>query len=257
MRKLQFATLALVATLLALAGCNGTTDDTGTSSATASATGVWSGTDSVSGLAITAIVNAAGDAVFIRSDGLQFVGTAQVSGSTLAVTVDGYSNFGSTFSDGSTYGLGTVNGTVSTASGMTLSLSFTTNSGTAITGSWSLTYDSISTSGSSLATLSGNYSGGLSAAVVSITSSGVLTSQSGTDNCVMNGTVTTADSSTDIYEVSFSYENCTGNDAVLNGVAFSGLAVLDTNASPTQLVMQAVGSSSSVNYGIVSYLNLS
>jgi hypothetical protein len=86
-----------------LGGCNSTTDDgSGSGTSNASATGVWSGSDSVSGLGVTALINAAGQATFIRGDGVQFTGTVQVSGSTLAVTVDGYTDFGNTFSDGST-----------------------------------------------------------------------------------------------------------------------------------------------------------
>ena len=63
------------------------------------------GTDSVTGL---------GDghhqlrgAAFIRADGILFTGSVQVSASTLAVTVDGYPDFSSAFSDGSDYGIGT------------------------------------------------------------------------------------------------------------------------------------------------------
>ena len=77
-----------VAALLAT-GCNGTTDNT-TNTTTQSATGVWSGTDSVTGLGVTAIINSGGQAAFIRSDGILFTGAVQVSASTLAVTVDGY-----------------------------------------------------------------------------------------------------------------------------------------------------------------------
>ena len=66
-----------VAALLAT-GCNSMTDDTANTT-TQSATGVWSGTDSVTGLGVTAIINSGGQAVFIRSDGIQFTGAAQVS----------------------------------------------------------------------------------------------------------------------------------------------------------------------------------
>jgi hypothetical protein len=56
-----------------LCGCNSTTDDgSGSGTSNASATGVWSGNDSVSGLGVTALINAAGQATFIRGDGVQF-----------------------------------------------------------------------------------------------------------------------------------------------------------------------------------------
>src|ERR1700722_8690824 len=95
--------------LILLAGCTGSDSDTGTSTTTnQSAVGFWSGTDSVTGLAVTAIVNSSGEAALLRSDGAQFAGAAQVSGSSLAVAADGYSNFTSTFSDGTTTGVDAV-----------------------------------------------------------------------------------------------------------------------------------------------------
>jgi large repetitive protein len=241
--------------LWALVGCNSSDDNSNSSSTTnASATGVWTGTDSVSGLNITALINSGGQATFIRSDGVQFTGTVQVSGNTLAATVDGYSDFGEAFSDGSTYGIGTLSGSVSTASTLTASLTFTTTDNTSITGTWSLTYDSLSTSGSSTSAVSGNYTDSLSGATISITSAGAMTSQNPTNGCVLNGSISTADSTTDVYEVAFSYESCTGGDVDLNGVQFTGLAFLNTSTSPAQLDIAVTGASSSTHYGFVSTL---
>jgi hypothetical protein len=237
-----------------LAGCNSTSDDSNSTTTNATATGIWTGSDSVSGLNITAFINSAGQATFIRSDGIEFVGTVQVSGNTLAVTVDGYSNFGTTFSDGSTYGIGTLNGSVMTGETLTATLSFTTNDNTSISGTWSLTYDTLSNTASSTAAVSANYTDSVSGAVVSITSTGAMTSQSGSTGCVLNGSISTGDSTHDIYEVAFTYEDCTGTDAVLNGVQFTGLAILDTEDSPAQLSVAVSGSSSTAKYGIVSTL---
>jgi hypothetical protein len=241
--------------LWALSGCNGTSDDSGSSSTTnASATGLWTGTDSVSGLSVTAFINSNGQATFIRGDGIQFVGTAQVSGNTLAVTVDGYANFGTAFNDGSTYGIGTLNGSVTSGATLSATLSFTTTDNTAVTGSWSLNYETLSTAGSSTSAVSANYTDSVTGAVVSITSSGSMTSQSASNGCVLNGSITTSDSSYDVYQVAYSYEDCTGTDAVLNGVVFTGLASLNTNDSPAQLDIAVSGSSTSAHYGIVSVL---
>ena len=137
-----FTAVVGLGSLMALfAGCNTDLNNSSGSTTDQSATGIWSGSDSVSGLGVTAIINSGGDAAFIRSDGVLFTGTVQVSGSALAVTVDGYTVFGgAAFSDGSTSGLGTLNGTVSSASTLTAALTFTTADSTAITGSWSLTY---------------------------------------------------------------------------------------------------------------------
>ena len=251
--------LALVAGAAAglAAGCNSTDDGTGSGSSTtnASATGVWSGTDSVSGLAVTAIINAAGDAVFMRSDGILFVGPAQVSNDTLAVAVDGYSDFPTTFSDGSSYGIGTLNGTVSTGSSIAATLTFTTNGNTAISGTWSLSFAAESNNASSTSAVSGNYTDTVTGAVLAISSNGVMTSQNASNSCVLNGSISTDDSTHNIYEVAYSFENCTGTYASVNGVQFTGLATLNTAVAPAQLTMAVSGASSSSKYGIVSTLN--
>jgi hypothetical protein len=242
--------------LILLTACTGFGGDTGTTTTTnQSAAGIWSGTDSVTGLAVTAIVNSSGEAAFLRSDGTQFAGTAQVTGSSLAVAVDGYSNFTTTFPDGTTTSVGTISGTVTTSTTMTVTLSATSSGGTAITGNWTLSYSSLSTLASSLAAVSANYADGTTGATVSIDGLGDVNSQDSTTGCVMNGTVSTGDTAFDIYEINFTYKNCTGNYAVLNDVEMTGLAVLDTAVSPQQLVIAVTGQSSDGSYGITSYLN--
>jgi hypothetical protein len=242
--------------LILLAGCTGSDSDTGTSTTTnQSAVGIWSGTDSVTGLAVTAIVNSSGESAFVRSDGVQFAGTAQVSGSSLAVAVDGYSNFTNTFEDGTTTGVGTISGTVTTSTTMTVSLSFTTSGGTAVTGNWTLSYNALSSVASSLAAVASNYTDGITGATVSIDGLGDVNSQDPTTGCVLNGTISTNNSAYDIYQIAFTYTSCTGNYALLNDVDMTGLAVLDTGASPPQLVIAVTGQSSSGSYGITSYLN--
>jgi len=242
--------------LILLGGCTGTSDDTGSSTTTnQSAVGIWSGTDSATGLAVTAIVNSSGESEFLRSDGVQFAGTAQVSGSSLAVAVDGYSNFTTTFSDGTTTGVGTISGTVTTSTTMTASLTFTTSGGTAIAGNWTLSYNALSTLASSLATVSANYTDGTTGATVSIDGVGDVNSQDASTGCVLNGTISTSDTAYDIYQISFTYKNCTGSYAALNNVEMTGLAVLDTGVSPQQIVIAVTGQSSSGSYGITSDLN--
>jgi hypothetical protein len=257
---LRALAVAAVATSLLGSTCSSTGSGSG-STTTQSATGIWTGTDSVSGGSVVALINSGGQATFIYGNGEQFTGSAQVSGATLAATVDGYSNFfGSAFSDGSTYGIGTVNGTVSTASSITATLSFTTNDSTAISGNWSLTYSAASTTSSSTAAVSGNYTDTVTGAVLSITSNGVMTSQSASNGCVLNGSISTNDSTTNIYEVAYSFASCTGTSAVLNGVQFTGLATpapINSSLSSSQLTMVVSGTASSTGtkYGIVSYFN--
>jgi hypothetical protein len=257
MRKVWIILISLAGGLVALAttGCNGTYGGISNPMPTnASATGIWGGTDSVTGLSVAGYIDPAGEAVFIRADGVQFAGATQVSGSTLVAAVVGCANFGSTFNDGSTYGLGTLNGSVATGSTLTLSLSFTTNGGTAQTGSWSLTFSTLTNSGSSLNTISANYTDTASGSVISISGNGVMTGQNPANSCVVNGTITIINSSYDIYQVSLTYENCTGSYAVLNGLQLTGLAVLNPNSSPTQLTISVAGASAGGKFGLTLYL---
>jgi hypothetical protein len=247
--------IGAAAAALMLPGCNGTSSSSTTSTTNASATGVWSGSDSVSGLSVTAFINSAGQATFIRADGVQFVGPAEVSGNTLAITVNGYTDFPGTFSDGSTYGIGTVNGTVTTGATISATLDFTTNGGTAVSGTWSLTFETLSNTSSSPAAISGNYTDTVTGAVLSITSAGAMTEQNPNNSCVLNGSISTADSTHDIYEVAYTFEDCTGTYSTLNGVQFTGLASLNTNLSPAQITMAVSGASTSGKYAIVSTLN--
>jgi len=260
MRAILLRIIGLGIASTVLVGSNCSSGDSGSggsgsgSVTNASATGVWSGNDSMTGLGITALINSAGQATFIRSDGVQFAGPVQVSGSTLAVQVDGYSNFNSAFSDGSTYGIGTLDGTVTTGNTLTATLTFTTTGNTSITGNWTLNYEALSNNSSSTTAISGNYSDNVMSATLSITTTGVTSSQSSTTNCVLNGSVSTSDSTHNVYEVAYSYASCTGNYAVLNGVQFTGLATLNSNAAPTQLTMAVTGASSGNKYAIVSSL---
>ena len=122
---------------LTLVSCNSTIDNGGGGTVTpASPVGVWVGSDSVTSLSITAYINSAGQATFFRSDGVQFDGSVQISGSTLAATVTGYTDFSSNFSDDSNTGIGTLNGTVTTGNSLSATLTFTTDGGTMITGTW-------------------------------------------------------------------------------------------------------------------------
>ncbi len=255
----RFTAGAALAALLLSSGCTSSDNSSSSGSTTtnASPTGIWTGTDSVTALNITGYIDSAGEAVFMRSDGAQFVGPTQVSNDTLAATVTGYADFGNTFGDGSTYGLGTLNGTVTTGSTLTLTLSFTTNNGTALSGSWSLSYSTLSSVTSSLGSVSANYTDTASGSAISINGDGVMSGQNANNGCVLNGSITVSDSSYDIYQVAFTYEDCTGSYAVLNGVQFTGLAALNTSNSPAQLTIAVAGASSSSKYAIVLNLDVS
>ena len=269
-------TVVFVALLAALGGCNtgdlptlGSSSSSPSSSSSggnASAAGIWTGVDSASGMAMTAFIDSSGNADFILANGVQYTGTVQVAGTNVAISVEGYPQFGSQFSDTSTYGVGTFNGTVSTGSSLTGTLSFTTSDNTMSTSDWSLTFSSLYDTASPLSAVSGTYTESSSAvsagldplagATVTISSSGALSGHSPTTGCALNGTLTNSNPSNDLFTVSYTYESCTGSYAGLNGVQFTGLADNDPNSSPAQVVIGATAQSSSGSfYAVVLALN--
>ncbi len=248
-----------LAALLLVSACTSSDDNSSGSGSTTnqSPTGIWTGTDSVTGLSITGYIDSADEAVFMRSDGAQFVGPVTVSDSTLAATLTGYADFPNTFSDNSTYGLGTLNGSVTAGSTLTGTLSFTTNGGTAQSGSWSLNYSTLSTLTSSLSSVTANYTDSTTGSTITIDGNGVMTGQSATYGCVLNGSITVSDSSYDVYSVAFTWESCTGTFAALNGVQFTGLAALNNTNSPNVLTIAVAGANSTSKYAIVLSLSAS
>ena len=256
----------LVALAVWLGGCNssdlsnllGASSSSSSPSGVASAAGIWMGSDSATGLAITGFVDSSGQADFILSNGIQFTGAVQVAGTSVAMSLDGYPQFGAQFSDGSTYGVGTFNGTVSSGSALTGTLSFTTTGDTATTSTWTLTFDSLYDMASALTTLNGTYTESTSAVSqgldplsgvnVSISSSGVLSGENTANGCVLNGTISNSNASYDVFQVSFTYANCTGSYSALDGVQFTGLADYNPNESPSGIVIGVTGQSSSGAY---------
>lgn len=245
--------LALSTAALLIAACNSTSNDNNNNT-TQSATGIWSGTDSVSGLTVTGIVNSGGQGTFIRSDGIQFVGAVQVSASTLAASVDGFPDFPQQFSDGSTYGIGTLSGTVTTGTTLTATLTFTTNGNTAITGNWSLTYESLSDTASSPSAFAGTYTDSASGATFTVTPSGAITVSNSPNGCRLTGSVTTSDTTHNIYEISYGYTACTGTYQSLNGVQFTGLGTINATLSPVQALIAATGTLNGNYFGIITPL---
>jgi hypothetical protein len=230
--------------------------------------GVWVGTDSVTGAEVVALINAAGQSIFIRSDYSQYAGMLSVANAAITATLKGYPMFPGTFADGSISGSGALTATVDQATSITGSLAFVSSGGTSYPGSYSLGYADVSAAGSAMADVATSYTDGsttdpnagatitITATVtagVTSTTAGTIASAGASTGCVMTGTIMTADATTDVYEVAYSYTGCTGAFAPLNGIALSGLAAL--NDSPLQLLMAVNGPSGGAPiYGLVSSL---
>ena len=129
---------------------------------------------------------------------------------------------------------------------MQLTDQFTTANGSSTSGSVSL--KSVLTSGRTWvrtehhsATVSGNYTDQSSGDVVSITTAGDVTWHDATTGCSGNGTISVTNPNNSVYQVKFSYENCQGQYASLNGGQFTGLAALNTSVNPVQVIVGVTG----------------
>jgi len=194
--------------------------------------GIWQGTDPLTNLALYGIVTEAGAFNFLRSDGAQYFGTLTTSGNNLSGTFTGVPPLGKSFTDGSTYGTGTISGTIQARTSITATYTFTTANGRNSSGSGSLAFNSLYLSESSLATIAGNYSDPSGNSVVNINSSGVVFDQQVATGCVINGQISIINSAYDAYQVQYTFSSCLGSYAILNGTTATGLGVFDTTAVP-------------------------
>ena len=253
-----FTRVALGVALCALSACGGGGyGGGGTPMTNASVGGIWGGTDPVSGLAMVGLVDEQGEFHFIRADGAQYVGNASVSGTAVMASFDGYTPLGTTFPDGSTHGTGSLSGSVSERVSISANTQFMTDAGSNSSGALSLAFNSLYNTPSALTTISGNYTDPSSGDVITINSDGAITWQDPATGCVGNGTISIINASYNAYRVQFDYANCTGQAAVLNGVQFSGLATLNTTASPQQAIAGVTGTAGGVTYSVVITLNRS
>lgn len=127
-KLLVFVTLSLVASL-ALSACGG---GGGSSSppppppiTNASPGGIWEGSTS-DGLSLIGLVTETGQFHFLQSDGVQYFCYLSVSGNAVSSGFTGITQLGTTFTDGSTSGSGTLTGTIAERSTLNGSAAFKT-----------------------------------------------------------------------------------------------------------------------------------
>ena len=123
---------------------------------------------------------------------------------------------------------------------ITLTATCTTTAGLEEKVSAELDYDSLYDRDSSLAAMAGNYDDG-TGTVLNINALGTMFEQSTASGCVLNGRVGIIDSAFNLYDVEFGYSSCNGDDVVLNGTNFVGMAVLDNSSAAEALIVVATG----------------
>jgi hypothetical protein len=217
--------------------------------------GIWRGTESVSGLQVTGLVDESGNFHFLRGDGVQYVGATTVSGQSLTANLEGFVPLGFAFPDGSRHGTGSITATLQARKTITATTRFQTDSGSVSNGTLNLTFDTLYNRASSLTTLSGNFTNPANNVVVTVGSNGTLFSQDPASGCVLNGNVSVINASYNAYRVQYDYANCVGQASALNGVQFSGLATLDNTVVPERIILGVTGQSGNVKYSVVLQLN--
>lgn len=244
----SIATLATMTALLA--GCGGGSGSGGGSisppAAAASPGGIWTGTDSATGMQVTALVAESGEMDVIRSDRAQFIGTLSVSGSSISAAIDGDAPFGFTFPDGSIHGTGKVTGTLVERSSIQATVAFTTDGGESSTSSVTLAFQSSYMTIPNIANLAGTYTDSNTGAVITIDSGGTIFAQDPASGCVVNGNVHVVDGAHSLYAPLADYANCLGAAATLNGLEFDGSATFN---GTTALV--GLHDKSGKHYGLV------
>lgn len=215
----------------------------------ASIGGIWEGTTS-QGENVLGLVAETGEFHFINEDMAQYVGTAVSNVNAVNASYTGFANFGFQFADGSTSGTGTLTGTVQERSTLTATSNFTTSLGNLNSTTLTLTYNALYDRDSSLATIAGNFQDSVGV-VLNINSNGVAFLQEPTTGCVLNGQVSTIDTRYNAYRIQWTFASCQGQNAVLNGIVFHGLATLDNTTSPEVLIIGATGESGGVTAALV------
>jgi hypothetical protein len=219
----------------------------------ASPGGIWEGTLS-NGEEVLGLVTESGEFHFITDSFTQYFGTVATTGTSASGQFTGYTNVGYVFEDGSTRGSGTLSGTLQARSTFAATTSFRTSAGSDVANSVSLTYNSLYDRDSSLQTVAGNFRDIRSGAIVNINASGQAFAQNPSTGCILNGTISIIDARYNAYRVEYTYSNCQGGNAVLNGLVLRGLATLDNTSSPELLIVGAQALSNGVGLSVVEVL---
>src|SRR4029453_1260198 len=105
--------------------------------------GIWRGLEPGTGFDIMGLVDETGAFRFINSRGVQYVGTATVADTQLDASLEGFTQLGDAYLDGSAHGTGSGSGAVDERTSMNLLFQYQTDNGTALSGNLNVTYDAV------------------------------------------------------------------------------------------------------------------
>ena len=243
--------------MIAVSSCGGGGGGGGvapSSPANVSPGGIWIGVDSNGG-DIVAIVTETGRFHFLTLDDLsQGSGIISVSNvNNLSGNFQLVTQLGFVFPDGTTLANCTLSGTVTERQTITVTVNCTTTAGLQQQNTATLSYDATYDLDSSLARIAGNFQG--INAVLNIAGDGTIFAQDAVTGCVINGQVGIIDAAFNAYDLGFTYNNCLGQEAILNGSTFSGIAVLDNTGNPEVLIVTAIGTVGAVLVSFIQALD--
>jgi hypothetical protein len=202
---------------------------------TVTATGVPPATQNILGL-----VSETGQFHFISDDGAQYFGTLTISGRNATSKFVGVPSPGATFVDGSVSGTGTLNGTIQERATLTATAVFTTANNAVSNVSMTVQYDRSYEVNSSLAAVDGNYTAkGSPPGTDTITISNGQFSYADNTGCLANGTVSIIDARYNLYNVEFTFANCSTPGQ--NGLQLQGLLTIYATSNPNLLVFAVHG----------------
>jgi hypothetical protein len=193
--------------------------------------------------------------------GVYYVGQFTTTGNTTTAKVDAITAQFSSYPDRATSGTGTLDGHLIQRTSIDGSVTINTDPATLIAGgqtfanSLSVTFSTRYNRPSSLDTIAGNY--GQSSLTLTIASDGVLSAQDASTGCAINGTIVTIDPHFNLYAVTLSTMNCSGEFGVPDGAHLKGLATLDDSQDPESLYIGAADSVSATKSAMTIQVNRS
>ena len=263
-KKLKLRTIAAATAVVGLYGCGGSSGGSGivaTAQAQSSSTptqlnaprspaaGIWTGTDTSTGLAVTAMIDGGGDLVAVRSDGNVYFDSNEpvlaVNGTSVSGKLEGDASFGASFPDGSTHGEGSISGTVQPAMTLTGTIAFTTDKGEATTNNVSLTYNALYDRTPALPSLAGTYTDAIGDSVTLDSQSRITATNA--DGCMATGRLNTIDNDKSLYTIILTYSTCSGKTVALSGLTFIGFATFDP---ATNIATVGLHDNAGANYGL-------
>jgi hypothetical protein len=193
--------------------------------------GIWRGTDSASGLAITGLVDETGFGDFMRADNAVFDGQVSTSGNSISVDAQGYSSGGHNFPGGSTHGIWTMNGTIQERQSISATTVFKPDAGTSTQATLDLTFDALYNQPSSLATVAGAYNASSFTEFFDVGPDGSVSGHVVTLGNY-SGQISVIDPTYNLYRVHLTFTADNGG-----GFDVDGLATMENSASATLLVV--------------------